>query len=201
MRSCVRCRREGAYAFRRLIIAGEERGWICSHSEPCVARARLIARRARRSGAAATPFLERPIAVIGSDVEATALIDQVLTELGSFDVDRLDATPASLARLTAREYGAVVVDTSASDPVWFLGELTRRLAPMGRRGIPIVACVTPGATGPGLTRLLDGARALTVDRPFEASDLIQRVHDAMEGVASHATGPADHLALSEMPAS
>jgi hypothetical protein len=141
----------------------------------------MVARRSRFDASAMLPFVERPVAVIGTKPDATALIDQVLTEFSGLDVDRLDASAMSLARLTRRDYGLVVVDVSEFDPLWFIGELTRRLVPIGRRGVPVVACVTPGAIGPGLQSLLVRVRAVTVERPFEASDLIQGVRDALDG--------------------
>lgn len=174
------------------MVAGVDRGWLCSHEATCIARTRL---RARRDAKAATnadrslPFLAKPVAVIARDPEALSLVQQVLTEFAGLDVDPLDGSPRSLAYLMQREYDCVVVDAVRTDPVGFTSDLTRRVASLRARGVPVVICRTPGEAGPAHETLVERSRAVVVERPFDVPTLIAAV------AAATGAAPAERVAF------
>jgi hypothetical protein len=183
-RTCRRCGRTGKNAFRTLVLGDQVRGWVCSHDETCAARTRLKARRQRRGGDApddALPWIDKPVCVIGSNHADASLVGQVLTELAGLEVEVLDASMRSLARMTMRDFGCVVVSTAWADPVRFLTDLARRLEVMHRRGVPIVVCYTAGAASPATTDLIRRSGAHAIARPYDASDLIETVGRAAAG--------------------
>jgi hypothetical protein len=199
---CQRCGRRGRNAFRRLVIGDAVRGWVCSHGETCAARTRLRARRQHREaggeGHSTLPWIDKPVCVIGTDTAEARLIGQVLEELAGLDVDVLDGSARSLARLTARDYGCVVVSCFTTDGVSFLGDLARRLETMRRRAIPVVVCHTAGVPSPAAADLIQRAGALGVTRPFDAAGLVAAVGRAAAG-DPHASPRAVQAGRSDRP--
>lgn len=181
-RTCIRCGRVGKNAYRRVDFGPGLAGWVCTHGETCVERMRSRGRRLDRGVEADGPpvaFVERPICVIGSDTDATTTVEHVLAEFAGADVDRLDHTPRSLARLTRRDYSLVVVDAGAEDPVSYLSDLARRLEKLRARGVAIVVAHTPDAIGPAVERLMSDTAAHPLARPFDVSALLDTVARAL----------------------
>ena len=190
IKKCERCGRRGKNAFRKLVLGQHVRGWVCSHGDTCTARTRLKARRQHRDAGSAEgtlPWIDKPVCVIGSDPEETVLVGQVLAELAGLEADVLDASRRSLARMTMRDYGCVVVTCSWRDGVGFLTDVTRRLVTMHTRGVPVVVCHTD-VISPATADLIRRAAAHAISRPYDAGDLIETVARAAAGKVPRSLG-------------
>ena len=196
IRTCVRCGRTGTNAFRPIPTDEAHIGWMCTHQEPCVARMRTRHRSDARQHEGRPPtspiapphVSERPACVIGSEAASVSGIADTLEEWAAVEVDRLDVTRRSLDCVSRRDYGLVIIDARAQDPVAYLNELARRLHMKRRRECSILVCHGADGPSPAVERLIRRLGAPSVRRPVDASVLMAAVtagSDAeLEGVVA-----------------
>lgn len=197
-RTCWRCGRTGVNAFRSLRGAAGGDDWVCAHEDPCLRRLRTRRRatareadgRPRTSPIAPPDLSERVACVIGSDDEATTAIAAVLADYAAMQVDRLGLECRTLDLLVRRDYGLVVLDARADDPVALLNELGRRLAAARRRDVASVVVHGDGPVTPTLELLCAASEAPRVRRPFDVPTLLAAV---AEGTGVGATPVASSM--------
>lgn len=158
--------------------------WVCVHEGPCLERTRMRRRatartaqgRPAQSPIAGLSWDARRACVIGSEAGSRDAIAAALGDLRGIDVDCEDLARRPIETLTRREFGLIVADVRAGDPVALLGELARRLAGASRRGVPVVVAYEPGeGDRPAIESLIREARAFGVPRPVDANALLARL--------------------------
>lgn len=186
LRTCLRCGRVGVNAYRSTTPAFGQRGWVCTHEEPCLRRMRVrhrsVARafegRPRTSPIAPIDLSERMACVIGSDLGSSEVLAAVLADTAGVEVDRTGPGRRALDLVRRSDYGVVVVDVHPEDSVAFLNELARRLGAARRRGVATVVVQAPGPSSPAIEFLCAATRAVRLHRPFDADDLMAAVGQA-----------------------
>jgi hypothetical protein len=199
-RRCARCGREGRNAYRSLHADVGGTLWVCTHEETCVERTRLVRRAAARtvqgrpsqSPIVALPWEARRACVIGSDPASRHAIVTALGDFGGIEAEGLDLKRRSLELLSSRDFGLIVADVRAVDPVAMLGELARRLSGVSRRGVPvIIAYARSDGERPAIEALIRRCGAYRLMRPVDGAALLAMV-DALIGLGS--TGSSDRAA-------
>jgi hypothetical protein len=188
-RTCIRCGRTGANAYRPIPTDHGRMGWICTHVDPCVARMRTRHRSGSRASEGRPPtspiapahLSERPSCVVGSDRRSVDELADVLVEFAAAEVDRLDLTRRSLDLVSRRDYGLVIVDSQPGDSVAFVNELQRRLASPRHRECAVIVCHEPGPMSPALEHLVKRTAAEAVLRPFDANRFMETVRRSTDG--------------------
>ena len=101
-----------------------------------------------------------------------------LSDLGSFEVEELELARRSIERIGSRDFGLIVLDVHAGDPVALLGDLARRLAGASRRGVPVVAVHDEASTQlPAIESLITRQSGRRLTRPFEPEALLALIGD------------------------
>ena len=174
--------------------------WVCTHQEPCVERTRLLRRAAARtlqgrptqSPIAGFSWDGRRACVIGSDPASRHAIVMALGDLGGIEAEGVDLERRSIELLSCRDFGLIVADVRAADPVALLGELARRLSGVTRRGVAvIIACAPSDGERPAIKALIEQCGAYTLLHPMDGAALLAMV-EALIGPGS--AGSTDRAA-------
>jgi hypothetical protein len=195
-RTCVRCGRSGSNAFEPVTDeVTNQPAWACAHVEPCAARRRTQWRAGRRASLGrprSSPLLSwtderQQSCVIGGDPAAVSTLERALRELTPLDVEPLDTSRRSLARLSRGSYCVVVVDSTPTDPLAYCNEVYRRLNAASRRQVPIVICSERNQPiRPPIRQLVGRPNVRLVDRSSRPDDLVAAVSDALQTTAAAA---------------
>ena len=137
--------------------------------------------RSDRSPIPGLDLCDKPACIIGSAPESAAILADALTELAAVDVECLDLSQRSLLVLGRREFGLVIADVHRTDPVALLDGLSRRLAGLARRGVPVVVCHPSNEVGPAVEGLVAEAGAHRLRRPVPATALLSLVGNVLGG--------------------
>lgn len=179
-RRCARCGREGRNAYRRVHADVGGTMWVCTHEEPCIERTRLLRRAAARtvhgrpsqSPIAGFSWDGRRACVIGSDAASRHAIVTALGDLGGIEAEAVDLERRSIELLSCRDFGLVLADVRATDPVALLGELARRLSGVTRRGVPVIIAYA-GSDGerPAIEALIRQCGGYRLTHPVDGASL------------------------------
>lgn len=140
--------------------------------------ARSIAGRPPTSPIAAAHLSERPACVIGSRRSEVDAIADLIEELTAADVDRLDLSRRGLDLLGRRNYGLIVLDAHADDPVAFMNQLARSLSSTRHRDCAVVVRHDSGDARPALEHAVRMTSASRMDGPIDAALLLEAVAEA-----------------------
>ena len=137
------------------------------------AAARAATGRPRQSPIVGFSWDHRRACVIGSEPASREVIASALGHLGSMEVVSLDLTSRSIGALAQRDYGLVIADVRAGDPVALLGGLARRLAGPARRGVPVAVVHAPDdGASPAIESLVREVGGHRLMRPIDPKTLL-----------------------------
>lgn len=195
MRTCERCGRTGYKAFEA--VPGESPAWRCAHEGPCDTRRRSLIRvgarerigRPRSSPLMAVLTEDEPIALIASRRAEGEALAAWLRDHTPLEVDVLDFSYRSMARLSRMKYSLCVLDARATDPLAGCNELARRLSASSRSRQPILVLAASERDLRGPIRELAGRPNAGIVSREAGPDGLRSAIDVLIGAAS-ATGPA-----------
>lgn len=115
-----------------------------------------------------------------------------LGDLGGIEAEGVDLERRSIELLSCRDFGLILADVRAADPIAMLGELARRLGGVTRRGLPVIIAYAPGDRArPAIEALIRQCGAYTLVHPIDGAALLAMV-DALIGLGS--AGSTDRAA-------